>query len=341
MASVIMSDPVQTAMVPIDEAIPLGMAMLGGVIMWGLGCRLLRPAFAAVGFAAGAAVGWVVGVLLPEASVVPLWSMALVSALLLAIVAAVATRLIVSVGLAVLLAMAIPWSLAAVAQLQPSWFGIGEPAPEAASAVAEQTPEPVAVADEPDELDEWVRSLDPDDETPPEPIEPQRFDDSAPADAADADDPDADVAVAGDTPQIPPSVALLGGELGLDQEQARSTVERANLLIAEVMGDAEARWNRMPLELQPMLIASAIVATLVGIVVGTIAPGFSASVVTAFAGSLIWLGSGGAMLRRVGLGEGPWMPDTAIAWLTWWLAAAIIGLLIQWTLRPKSADKPG
>jgi hypothetical protein len=328
-----MSDPVQTMSLTVDDAIPLGLAMLAGLVIWGSGGRLLRPGFAAAGFALGGALGWVVGMLLPDASAIPVWSVSLVTALLLGALGALATRVLVSIGLALMLALAIPWAIATTAALRPAWFGLPATAAEAA-APSPVAAEPVGpIGPERDELDAWVESLE---QPPGGPVDHDQAAVRPPEPAGQ------DTTVAGDgQPPLPESIALLGDELGLDREHAQETVDKANRLIAGLVEGANGRWGRTPAALQPTLVAAAIVATICGIVVGTLAHGFSATVVTAFAGSLLWLGCGGALVSRAGLGDGPWFPDGPTAWLAWWLSAAVIGLAIQWTLRPKRADKPG
>ena len=68
---------------------------------------------------------------------------------------------------------------------------------------------------------------------------------------------------------------------------------------------------------------------------------FSAAVVTAFGGSLVWLTCAWMLATRLGLPDGPWLPGTSASWLTLWMFASVIGLCIQWqwTSPPKRADK--
>jgi hypothetical protein len=60
-------------------------------------------------------------------------------------------------------------------------------------------------------------------------------------------------------------------------------------------------------------------------------------VVTALGGSFLLIGSGCTVAAR--FLPAAILPQSAVAWLTWWAAAAVIGLGLQWMFRPKPADK--
>ena len=87
-------------------------------------------------------------------------------------------------------------------------------------------------------------------------------------------------------------------------------------------------------------MAAEVDGRLAGVLVGTLAGALRAKVVTAFGGSLLWLSCAGVLVAATDLPEGPWLPATPVAWLALWVITAVIGLAIQWTFRPKRADKP-
>ncbi|MHC4948722.1 MAG: hypothetical protein ACYTG1_10725, partial [Planctomycetota bacterium] len=77
-----------------------------GLVLWGVGIRIIRAAFAAVSLFIGALVGWALGGLMPESLGLPPWAMILLCAVLLACLAALAYRFAVAVCLAGLMAAA-------------------------------------------------------------------------------------------------------------------------------------------------------------------------------------------------------------------------------------------
>ena len=86
-------------------------------------------------------------------------------------------------------------------------------------------------------------------------------------------------------------------------------------------------------------MASGIGGLLLGMLLGVLARNFSTVVVTAFSGSLLWLGCSWTLANQFGVPEGPWMPGSSASWMVWWMLTAVIGLAIQWTICRKRADK--
>ena len=53
-----------------------------------------------------------------------------------------------------------------------------------------------------------------------------------------------------------------------------------------------------------------------------------------------WMVGGWAGATRFGLEDAAWLPSSPHVWLLAWLIISVIGLAIQWTIRPRRADKP-
>lgn len=117
--------------------------------------------------------------------------------------------------------------------------------------------------------------------------------------------------------------------LGVLQEYGRRLVEAL-----------KTEWNRVPEKARPTLILSLVVGGVVGLLLGAIAPTFSAALVTALGGSLLWLTGARVLAVRFGVPEGPWLPRSGLAWMSVWLITTLLGLIIQWTTKQRPADKP-
>lgn len=109
--------------------------------------------------------------------------------------------------------------------------------------------------------------------------------------------------------------------------------------VREILVDVgEGILERSPQPLRWVMAASAAVGMLLGLFLGAAAPAFSAALLTALGGSLLLVSCGWTMVTRLGW-SAEWMPSTAPQWLAWWAIAAVIGLIVQWTIRGKRADK--
>jgi hypothetical protein len=126
---------------------------------------------------------------------------------------------------------------------------------------------------------------------------------------------------------------------GLEQE-ATAGIEHVKSFGAAVAQSIKQRWNATPKRLRPMLLLSAVVGGLTGLIVGLVARRFGDCALTAMLGGAIWVGAANVIALRGGVPDGPWYPKTTIVWMAVWLVVAIIGLSIQWARRPKPADKP-
>ena len=126
---------------------------------------------------------------------------------------------------------------------------------------------------------------------------------------------------------------LLGSENAQRLETARGHAERA-------VGAAGDWWDRIPSSSHPTIIGAAIVGLLGGLLIGTLAPAVSAMIVTGFTGAALVLTGFTMILARVGAVESPASGGAAPWLLLVWLVLSIIGLAVQWTFRPKPADRP-
>lgn len=302
--------------IPWPGLVPVALLLFVGLVLWVAGRRVLRTSFAAAGLVAGGSLGWMAADLDVLARInPPAWALAVAGAFLLAIFAALLYRLVLAASIAVLLGTLCPLTLWAAVELDgirinPSDDGMTQ-SPLYASQL--QDADEGAVTDL-DGLVEWVLAL------PGGRAETAQDTEDAP-DATEAAEP--------------------AGEAG-DETTERSWSEwrewwqHITLVARELPGTV---WESSTGPVRWSLLASAAVGTLLGLLLGAAAPVFSAAVVTSLGGSIMLLGSAWTLATSV-VPQGWWMPGTPTQWLIWWLAFSIIGLVVQWTLRARRADKP-
>jgi len=315
---------------PAGGMIPVGLALIAGLLLWAAGRRILRVTFVITGFVLGCTVGWLVGELLGLGMeiVVP----AIVGGIVFACVAGLASRLVVAVALALTLGIAAPLATMSLAQLR---------GPDEAQPSEEQIADPQGGADQlPDDVAEWLDKFDPD------AVE------TAPSGDPSVENPPAD-SPTGSPPDFLPDLRLeLPPALRLDSatesvsaaleipEQARRYVDHIQQIAKQLKNAVKAKWDATPASARPSVVGSALGGLLVGMLLGALARAFSAVVVTAFSGSILWLTCAWTLAHNLGAPEGPWMPGSSASWITWWLITSVIGLVVQWTLRRKPVDKP-
>ncbi|MHC4908771.1 MAG: hypothetical protein ACYTF9_03515 [Planctomycetota bacterium] len=274
---------------PSRSWVPILVVTAIGIVLWAAGGRLLRTAFALLGFVFGAAVGWFLGHAVELGA--PVGIIALVAALLLACVGTLAYRTAVAAGLAAVLAIAAPlavWSVADLKGLEAAVSGpLGTPEPVLTAPV-----EPDPAADDPDPIDTWLAEI-----------------------------------------------RGQGAESAGISEEVVDSLEAATTLAEQIVEQAGVVWEKIPESIRGQMIGATVVGGLIGFLVGTLATAFSATLVTAFAGSVTWMAGGWSAMSKAGV-DGPWAPATPAAWLVLWFALALIGLAVQWTVRAKAADKP-
>ncbi|MCH6551597.1 MAG: hypothetical protein IH804_06245, partial [Planctomycetes bacterium] len=109
----------------------------------------------------------------------------------------------------------------------------------------------------------------------------------------------------------------------------------------QIIAAARRAWGEAPQKLAAGLIGSSLVGALSGLIVGVVAPTFSAALVTALIGSAVGLRCAGALVTMLSLPGGSLVPRTVPGWLLVWIVASVIGLGIQWMYRAKPADNAG
>jgi ABC-type multidrug transport system fused ATPase/permease subunit len=123
-------------------------------------------------------------------------------------------------------------------------------------------------------------------------------------------------------------------------ENADKHIEQVQSFAQRVTQTASNAWTGTPQFLRPMLVASAVIGTIAGLLLGIIAPVLGASAVTSFGGSMLWLSGGRVFAAGMGAPDS-WWPQTGTGWFTLWLITATFGLVIQWAFRRRLADKSG
>lgn len=286
--------------------IPVALVFLLGLVLWAAGRRVLRTGFAAGGLLAGIAAGLAAANIEAIATLgVPPWTIALAAAVIVAIVCAVLYRIVLAATIGVLLGGLVPLGVWTGVDL--GWF---QSDARPAQAALPSDPPPAgndSVAAQDDEINRWL-------------------DDWFGAGGAEPG----------------PSAAAEEPKPTIEETAVRSAATWLEWLREATDAAVEApkvAWAQMSQPLRWSLVAAAGVGVLLGLILGAAAPSLSASMVTALGGALLLLVSGWITAIRLGAGDWPGMPSNAVSWLAWWVAAAVIGLGVQWTIRPKRADK--
>ncbi len=311
--------------VPWTGMVPIALAGLIGLILWAAGRRVLSPAFATAGVLIGGVIGWFFGELLHDFNVA-IWIPAVAGAVLMGCLAGLASRLVVAIALGLTVGLAVPLTVMTLAQeqiIEPAMVAEDQTEPSAANnALAHDAPEPPV-----DEINQWLdedrqrrlaRELGlPEEITAVDDIR-EFLDNSLLNDdgASESAQPDSPL-----------------------QVQAERYVDHFEQVAVKFAGSVKSRWDGTPAQLKPTVVASAITGTLIGVLLGALAKTFSAIAVTAFGGSLLWLTCTGVLLTRLDVPEGLWTPGASVDWLALWLITAVIGLGVQWMLRPRQNDK--
>lgn len=134
------------------------------------------------------------------------------------------------------------------------------------------------------------------------------------------------------------TIERLGPAAGLSD----ATTERlstAESYVERLVEAARAEWNATPEALRTLVIGAAIGGLLIGLLLGTLAPTASTTIVSAFGGSLLWLGGVRLLLLQASVETAGLLPKTASVTLLLWILVALVGVAIQWIFRPKQADK--
>jgi len=284
---------------PHAGAIPLALLVILGLMLWAAGSRVMRAGFAALGLLLGGAAGWVAGVSL-HLDGVPAWATAAVGGVLLACLAVLIFRVAIAGALGIVLAVASGAGVVTVHEIQQQR---GEAPADAPQVIGESDPAELPGIDE---ANRWL------------------FPDIIPAEG-EADAP-------------PSTIQRLGPAAGLS-EATTDKLATAESYVERLLAAARAEWNATPEALRTLIIGAAIGGLLIGLLLGTLAPTASTTIVSAFGGSLLWLGGTRLLLLQASPETAALLPETASVTLLLWILIALGGVAIQWIFRPKEADK--
>lgn len=326
-----MNDLSQTIQdVPLAGLVPVVLLIVVGLLMWAAGKRLLKPGFAAAGLLVGGALGWLIGESINIG--IPGWVAALILGVVFAAVAALTYRLAVAVALALVLGIASPLAVISINELQGAINIVERDAEQSES----DAPLPPDDAD--NGLPDWLPQ--PPEQPNGDPQPTDGFEQDASQQRIDEIEQWLSDRVRQQFPGVPlqpgQSPEELAQQFGFNDEMAEHFDQVKDFAGAIIDGIADV-WNQTPEGLRPVIIAAAILGALLGLLVGALIPVFSASVVTAFGGSLLWLFGSGIVAER--FADGAMLPSTGRAWLVLWIVVSVIGLCIQWMFRPRVADK--
>lgn len=312
--------------------VPVGLLFLCGVILWAAGRRVMRVGFAA----AGLLVGGVLGMALAQGGELGAkpWVAGVAGAVAFAVVAAVAYRLALAGAVALLLAMLAPMGVWTAEQQGLIVFSSQQERP------AGETTQPVLATPGSPAIDSTGNPPNAEGSKPAKPLTVSGEVESGLGGLGNAAN---DVAQrvgalsASDSPK-PPANAESGAaaappatdpatEEGVAQQLA-TPVKAA----AEVVGSA---WSEATPPERGSFVAAGLFGAMLGLVLGTAAPVFSAILVSALGGSFLLLATGWILGARLGIAGESWMPQNPTHWTILWLITAIVGLGIQWIFRPK------
>jgi hypothetical protein len=304
-----------------------------GLVLWVAGRRALQPALAALGGAIGFAAGWMIAGQTDGLLGAPPWLVGLAGALLLACIGAIAFRFAVAGALAIVLALVAPAVVLTVHAVRTEGAWAAEEDETGNGAEASMAADDHLGADPGAALEESIRA---------------RFDRLAREKLDEAWDKAsawlrerAPVVTEGDgAPDARDEFAL--PDAGRDAAVGDASEERAAtepFALPEVA--APAWWEDTPPDVRRVMILASMCGLLAGALLGTLAHAASAVVVTAFGGAALWLGGARFLLTAAlpSAGTGVW-PASASGNLVMWLVVSILGIAIQWTFRPRPADKP-
>jgi len=328
------------ASVPWAEIAPLALAFIVGAVLLIAGRRVMRLAFTAVGFLAGAAAGWILvqSFELPVSDWIVIGGLALV----VAVFAALAYKITTAVVMAVVLGIAAPLTLITAGEVglyeMPSFDELSEDAGadrDASTGSESEGDLPAEWLDLnlPPDVQEWLKEI------AREKTQEQLDEalNSFLSTGKTPDEPLDDAAGSGDD-----GGDAKGDELAMSlSPSAQEHVDRAKAFVQDVYANAKQRWDAYPPSLRNNLMLSAAIGALLGLLLGALATGFSASIASSCAGSAVCLITASLGVAKLGGSESEWMPSSPSMWLALWFVVAIIGLTIQWTTRPKSVDTPG
>jgi hypothetical protein len=289
---------------PWSAMIPIGLLMVVGLLLWAAGRRLLRPGFVIIGLGLGGVVGWMIGDSLTITF--SAWFIAAGSAVALGVFAALSYRMTIIAALAGICGL-----LAPLAVLTLAHEGSGAQA-QAATAPNSSMAAGLAPALTNAGFMSGLREI--------------------------LDMQARDAQRSGSTNVSQWQAALK--DRGTINDNAEVHLQQIQSVSRSLIEAGKTAWGQTPERLRPSLIASGVIGSIAGLLLGILAPMLGASAVTSLGGSLLWLSGGQVLAMNVGV-PASWLPSTGPGWLSLWLITATVGLVIQWTFRKRLADKQG
>lgn len=302
-------DQIIPVLLPIAQAPPEGawVPMLGafasGLVLWILGSKVLRPAFAILGGALGGFAGLVITPLtgLPafdvgSVTVEPQVLGMLVGGLIGLLVSVALFKFIVTIGSSIVFAAAgVLAGLIYIGVAGASLEGANSEGSEVAALAADET------RDAYEGVRETLRDISEDLAT------------------------DAAVNAGGDQ-----AAEFMDEDARAEaEERLRTAAESSKEFVNAVWESGKAEWDRRSPKERAIIFGGGAGGFLLGLLAGAVFTRRATAVITALAGSAIWLSAGVALLRGpVGMGT-DWLPLKPNTWAVVWGGLAFIGLVIQ------------
>ncbi len=321
--------------ISVKGLVPVGLLFLCGVILWAAGRRVMRVGFAATGLLVGGVLGAVLGEG-GDLGVEP-WIAGVCGAVAFAIVAALAYRLALAAAVGLLLATLVPmgvWTAEHEGLIVFKSHDTGGEGDATQPVLATDPPGTAPALSAPGTGATPGATPEGDAAKPKEPL-------TVPGEVEHGLSNLGDLADRIIKPsEVPPPAeghpAVGGGDTastatdpaGDDRVAAHlaTPLKAAVNVVRRAWRDAEA-------PMRGSFVAAGLFGAMLGLVIGTAAPMFSAILVSALGGSFLVLSSGWIIGARIGKND--WMPQTPTAWTILWLLTALVGLAIQWIFRPR------
>ena len=284
----------------IKGLIPIGLLFFCGLLLWAAGRRVMRVGFATIGLIAGGLLGATIGNKV-NLGVAP-WVVGASGAVVFVVIASLAYRLALAGAVGLLFATLAP--LVVWTANERELIGFSTVATVQQEALAQAKPQvELDLAVDPEAIQQkidWVRDT-------------------------------VDQILASDTAE---TLFVSTGEddANADDPQVSTPLRAAWRL-------ASKGWNGAEASFQGLLVAACAFGAMLGFVVGTGAPVFSAIIVSSLGGSFLILSTGWVMGAKTSLAHGLLDNLTPTNWTLLWLITSVLGLGIQWIFRPKHADK--
>lgn len=271
----------------------VGGTLLGGLILWFAGRKLVKPAFALLGAVAGGLLGAIfvpasgLAASLP-ASLPPMW-VGLGGGVIIGLIISIAAFRFALIAVSALSGSALATLIAVVAvglQAAPD-----SEAPPLNSSEMLLKDVPVGAPDE-------FAANDPS-------VEEPSLEDPSNASQDDRADP-----TAADAPE------------GITAENARA-------FFGELAGELrETYWEPVPTWKRSSVIGAGFLGLLVGAAIGLLMPNRSATIITAFAGAGLWVPSVASIATWAGTPKA-WFDHSPTTWLVVWIVISGLGVIVQ------------